>query len=125
MDEDKKSFYQWQRQNDAYRSVDGNGDCLSDCGCDECMNERFDAIGVKMRGWVMDIDKVKGDWCNPVLVKERKPTIEEACETIMALIVEISQLKQGLEKERGRQDIEKQKYKTMLLEIQNTVTRYT
>ena len=46
MNEGKKSFYQWQRPDDTYRSMDGNGDCLNDCGCDECMSERFAVIGV-------------------------------------------------------------------------------
>ena len=49
MNEGKKSFYQWQRPDDTYRSMDGNGDCLNDCGCDECMSERFAVIDVDMR----------------------------------------------------------------------------
>ena len=125
MIEGKKSFYQWQRPSDTYRSVDENGDCQPECGCDECMSERFDAVGMKISGKRMDIDSIKQDWCNPVLTRQRKPTIESACDVVTSLLVEISKINQELEKERRRQDINEQKYKTMLMEIQNTVSSYT
>lgn len=73
----------------------------------------------------MNIEKIINDWCNPVLVKDRKPTVEEACETIMSLAGEIKRKNTVIEFERNRQNIKEQHYKTMMNELHNVISTYT
>jgi len=74
---------------------------------------------------VIDAKEIAKHWGNYAAVQQRAPKLFEACDLIVSLCVEIERLKKEVEKESKRQDVERQKYKTMLLEIQNTVQRYT
>ena len=74
---------------------------------------------------VIDEKELAKQWGNYAIVQQRAPKLFETCDLILELCVEIGRLKKEVESESKRQDVEKQKYKTMLMEIQNTVQRYT
>ena len=70
-----------------------------------------------------DIQQLMKDW-ELTAAMIRKPRFSDTCDLIQNLCMEIKELRKEVEYQKKRQDVEEQKYKTMLLEVQNVVTRY-
>lgn len=73
----------------------------------------------------MDINEIAKEWGNPIKVRIRKPSIEEACDVVMSLILEVSKARKEAAEEKKRQDIKAQQLKIMMIELQNTINKYT
>lgn len=71
----------------------------------------------------VDVDQILKEW-NRTAATMRKPTLVEGCDVIETLCVEVKQLRNALASEQKRQEAEEQKYRTMLIEVQNVVTGY-
>lgn len=72
----------------------------------------------------MDTKKILIEWSASTAMI-RKPKLNEACDVISNLCMEVSRLKDAVEYQKKRQDIKEQQYKTMLIEVQNVVQKYT
>ena len=55
----------------------------------------------------------------------RKPTLNDACDLIESLCLEIDKQRKEVEYQKRRQDLKEQEYKTMIVEITNVVSKYT
>ena len=72
----------------------------------------------------MDTKKVLNEWSTSAAMV-RKPKLGEACEVISTLCMEVCRLEEEVKYQKNRQDLKEQEYKTMLIEIQNVVQKYT
>ena len=72
----------------------------------------------------MDTKKILTEWSTSAAMI-RKPKLNEACDVISNLCMEVSRLEDAVEYQKKRQDIKEQQYKTMLIEVQNVVQKYT
>ncbi len=53
-----------------------------------------------------------------------KPKLQDACDLILSMCVEIDRLNQEIGREKMRQDDRDRKNKEMVIEVQNTVRKY-
>ena len=73
---------------------------------------------------MIDMNKIFIEW-DYGRAQIRKPKLQEACDLINELCHEVDRLKKEVEQQKKRQDIKEQTYETMMVEIQNVVTKYT
>lgn len=71
----------------------------------------------------MDTKKIMADW-SPLAAQIAKPKLNEACDVISNLCLEISRLKDEVSYQKTRQDQKEITYKNMILEVQNVVSKY-
>lgn len=71
----------------------------------------------------MNTTEVLKQW-NRVSATIRKPTLDDACDLIESLYLEIDKQRKEVEYQKRRQDLKEQEYKTMIVEITNVVQRY-
>lgn len=53
-----------------------------------------------------------------------RPKMQEACDLILSMCVEINRLNKEVEREKARQDDRDRKNKEMVNEVQNTIRKY-
>ena len=71
----------------------------------------------------MDTGKILKEW-SPVAARLSKPTLDDACKVIEDACMEIKRLERELVYQSKRQDLNEIKYKDMMIEVQNVITRY-
>jgi hypothetical protein len=72
----------------------------------------------------MDTKELMRTWDNSA-ARLRKPKLEEACDVILDLCIELNKINKEVEYQKNRQDIKEQFYKTMMIELHNVVSKYT
>jgi hypothetical protein len=72
----------------------------------------------------MDTKKLLTEWSTSAAMI-RKPKLGEACDVISSLCMEVFKLEGEVKYQKNRQDLKEQEYKTMIIEIQNVVQKYT
>ena len=71
----------------------------------------------------MDITVILKEW-SPTAAYLAKPSLNSACGVIEDLCMEIKKLEKELAYQTKRQDLSELKYKDMMLEVQNVVSKY-
>ena len=72
----------------------------------------------------IEISSISKDWDRTRAIL-RKPSLLEACEVIQTLCLEVEKVRKEVEYQKKRQDLKEQTYKTMMVEVQNVIQKYT
>ena len=72
----------------------------------------------------MEVSEVLKEWSKNAAAM-RKPMLTEACDVIESLCLEVLKLGKEVDYQKRRQDLKEQEYKTMIVEVQNVVSKYS
>ena len=75
------------------------------------------------RGIAMNTKEIAENWHYGRACITR-PKMQEACDLILSMCVEIDRLNKEVEREKARQDDRDRKNKEMVNEVQNTIRKY-
>tara|TARA_R110002167_G_scaffold45515_6_gene136747 strand:+ start:248 stop:466 length:219 start_codon:yes stop_codon:yes gene_type:complete len=71
----------------------------------------------------MDTKEISRKW-SPLAASLTKPSLNDACEVIENLCLEITRLEKEVKYQEKRQDNKEIIYKDMMIELQNVVSKY-
>ncbi len=71
----------------------------------------------------MDVNEILKKW-SPLAARLSKPSLNDACEVIETLGLEIIRLKKEVKYQENRQNNKEIIYKDMMIELQNVVSKY-
>lgn len=72
----------------------------------------------------MDTKEIAAEWhFDNAAIK--RPKLRDACDMIVKLCVELNKQRAETAFQKRRQDLKEQHYKTMMVELQNVVNKYT